>query len=104
MRKEGGGPCALVVAHNPLSPLIAGEEGDEAAHATSPLAAGEEGEGGGSPHFWWVQRVRGEGRRLLGSCEGEASAAGHLHARCHLCRKRWPAVLSRGEWLLTGVG
>ncbi|THU65474.1 hypothetical protein C4D60_Mb05t04040 [Musa balbisiana] len=62
----------------------------------------DEGEGGSSPHFWWVQRVRGEGRRLLGSCEGEASAAGHLHAHCHLCRKRWPAVPSRGEWPLTG--
>ncbi|RZS23667.1 hypothetical protein BHM03_00056635 [Ensete ventricosum] len=52
----------------------------------------------------WVQRGRGDGKRLLGSCEGEASADGHLHLRPHLCRRRWPAVPGEGrQWLIGGT-
>ncbi|RWW42774.1 hypothetical protein BHE74_00051644 [Ensete ventricosum] len=51
----------------------------------------------------WVQRGRGDGKRLLGSCEGEASADGHLHLRPHLCRGRWPAVPGEGRQWLIGV-
>ncbi|RWW23523.1 hypothetical protein GW17_00012229 [Ensete ventricosum] len=51
----------------------------------------------------WVQRGRGDGKRLLGSCEGEASADGHLHLRPHLCRRRWPAVPGEGRQWLIGV-